>query len=142
MVWKVCLHTWTTHVANKPPPSGGFFKALATNGLDINLEKCVFAIHSLEILGHRISETGVALTANHAAEIENCPPPQDIKQLQRFLGMVNFYRCFLPKCAQVLKPLNNLPKGGAKTLEWTVSAQEALQNAKRLLAAAVSLPKR
>ncbi len=53
--------------------------------------------------------------------------------------MVNFYRHFLPKCAQVLKPLTDLLKGRAKTLQWTVSAQEAFQNAKRLLAAAVPL---
>jgi hypothetical protein len=53
--------------------------------------------------------------------------------------MVNFYRRFLPKCAQILKPLIDLLKGGAKTLEWTVSAQEAFQNAKSLLAAAVPL---
>jgi hypothetical protein len=53
--------------------------------------------------------------------------------------MVNFYRRFLPKCEQILKPLIDLLKGGAKTLEWTVSAQEAFQNAKRLLAAVVPL---
>jgi hypothetical protein len=53
--------------------------------------------------------------------------------------MVNFYRCFLPNCAQVLGPLTDLLKGGAKTLEWTTSAQEAFQGAKCLLAAAVPL---
>jgi hypothetical protein len=53
--------------------------------------------------------------------------------------MVNFYRHFLPNCAQVFKPLIDLLKGGAKTLEWTASAQEAFQNAKRLLVAAVPL---
>ncbi len=93
-----------------------FFNALATNGLAINLEKCLFAAPSLEILGHMISATGAAPTANHAAKIENCPSPQDIKQLQRFLGMVNFYRCFLPNCAQVLKPLTDLLKGGGAKL--------------------------
>jgi hypothetical protein len=97
-----------------------FFKALAANGLAINFEKCVIATHSLEILGHTISATGAAPTADHTAEIKNCPPPQDIKQLQCFLGMVNFYRCFLPKCAQILKPLTDLLKGGANTLEWAV----------------------
>ncbi len=35
-----------------------FFNALATIGLAINLEKCVFAVPSFEILGHTISETG------------------------------------------------------------------------------------
>ncbi len=81
----------------------------------------------------------MAPTVDHAAESENCPPPQDIKQLQRFLGMVNFYRQFLPSCAQVLKPSTDLMRGGAKTLKWTASAQEAFQNAKRLQAAAVPL---
>jgi hypothetical protein len=55
-----------------------FFNALATNGLAINLEKCIFATPSLEILGHTILVTGAAPTADHATEIENCPPPQDI----------------------------------------------------------------
>jgi hypothetical protein len=45
-----------------------FFTALAANGLAINLEKCVFATPSLEILGHRISVTGAAPTAYHAAK--------------------------------------------------------------------------
>ncbi len=52
--------------------------------------------------------------ADHAAKIENCPPPEDIKQLQRFLGMVNFYCRFLPNCAQVLKLLTNLLRGGSQ----------------------------
>jgi putative transposase len=96
-----------------------FSTALATNGLAINLEKCVFATPSLEILGHKILATGAAPTADHAAKIENYPPPQDIKQLERFLGTVNFYRRFLPNCTQVLKPLTDLLRGGggAKTLE-------------------------
>jgi hypothetical protein len=51
--------------------------------------------------------------------------------------MVNFYCCFLPNCAQVWKPLTDQLKGGAKTLEWTSSAQEAFQNAERLLAEVV-----
>ncbi len=146
MVWKVCLHAYMddsrvgspyrqTHLHHLE----AFFKALVANGLTINLEKCVFATPSLEIFGHMISATGVAPTADHTAEIKNCPPPQDIKQLQRFLGMVNFYRRFLSKCAQILKHLTDLLKGGAKTLEWTVSAQEAFQNAKCLLAVAVPL---
>jgi hypothetical protein len=69
---------------------------LAANGLAINLEKCVFATPSLEILGHTISATGASPMADHAAKIKNCPPPQDINQLQCFLGMVNFYHRFLP----------------------------------------------
>ncbi len=77
-----------------------FFNNLAANGLAINLEKCVFVVPTLEILGHMILTTGPAPTAGHAADIESCPPHQDVKQLQHFLGMD---RCFLPNCAQVLR---------------------------------------
>ncbi len=61
-----------------------FFTALATNGLAINLEKYVFAAPYLKILRHIISAAGAAPTADQATEIELCPPPQYIKQLQHF----------------------------------------------------------
>jgi hypothetical protein len=102
--------------ANTPHHLEAFFTSLATNGLVINLEKCVFAAPSLEILRHRNSAMGAAPMAVHAAEIKNCPPPQDF-ELEHFLGMVNFYCCFLPNCTQVLKPLTDLLKAGDKMLE-------------------------
>ncbi len=52
-----------------------FFNSMATNGLAINLEKCVFAVPPLEIVGHTISVTGSAPTAGHAATIESFPLP-------------------------------------------------------------------
>jgi hypothetical protein len=51
-----------------------FFSALATNGLAINLEKCVFAAPSLEILGHTILAAGSTPMVNHATEIQAFPP--------------------------------------------------------------------
>jgi hypothetical protein len=63
-----------------------FFNALATNGLAINLEKCIFAAPSLEILSHRILATGSIPLAGHTAEIEFCPPPghQAIAMFSRY----------------------------------------------------------
>ncbi len=78
-----------------------FFNALATNGLAINLEKFDFAVPSLEILSHTISATGSTPTADPAAEIESCPPPQDIKQLQCFLGMVLLPPVFAELCTGI-----------------------------------------
>ena len=80
-----------THLAHLE----NFFSVLAANGLAINLEKCIFAVPSLEFLGHTVSAEGSSTTAEQTAAIEKCAAPQDVKQLQRFLGMVNFYRCLL-----------------------------------------------
>ncbi len=59
-----------------------FLTDLTTNDLAIHLDNCVLAAPSLEILGHTILVVGAAPMADHAAKIELCPPPQDIKQLQ------------------------------------------------------------
>jgi hypothetical protein len=67
------------------------------------------------------------------------PPPQDVKQLQQFLGMVNFYRRFLPGIAHTLQPLTDALKGAPKTLEWPLAAAAAFGAAKAALAAAVPL---
>jgi hypothetical protein len=116
MVLKVCLHIWMTHesVLRKGKHTSAIWKLFSqlTNGLAINLEKCVFATPSLESLRHKISATGAAPMADHAAQNKNCPPPQHIKLLKLFLSMVNFYCRFLPNCGQVLKPLTNLLTGG------------------------------
>jgi hypothetical protein len=53
-----------------------FFTALATNGLAINLKKCIFAAPSLGMFGHTISAAGAAPTADRTAKIELCPPSQ------------------------------------------------------------------
>jgi hypothetical protein len=75
------------------------FAILAANGLALNLEKCVFAASELDFLGHRISASGVAPLRDNVQVILDFPRPIDCKAMQRFLGMINFYRCFLPGVA-------------------------------------------
>jgi hypothetical protein len=67
------------------------FTILQENGLQINPAKCVFAAATVEFLGHRVDQHGVWPLQRHVQAISDFPPPQDVKQLQQFLGMVNFY---------------------------------------------------
>jgi hypothetical protein len=46
------------------------FAALAANGLAINLEKCIFAVPTLEILGHSILVAGSTPMAGHTTAID------------------------------------------------------------------------
>jgi hypothetical protein len=77
-------------------PLEALFAALAPSGLAINLAKCVFAVPNFGILSHTISAVASAPLAGHTAAINTCPFPQDIKQLQRFLGTVIFTAAFSP----------------------------------------------
>ncbi len=64
-----------------------FFAALAASGLAINLEKCVFTVPTLELLGHTISAAFSSPKAQHTAVINSFPVPQGVKKLQIFLGI-------------------------------------------------------
>ena len=56
--------------------------------------------------------------------------------LQRFLGMVNYYRRFLPGLAKVLVPLHAAvgAAGKAKAIQWTGDCETAFQATKAALA--------
>ena len=112
---------------------------LSKNGLVINPAKCVFFQKEVEFLGHTVDSTGVWPLSRHVQAINNFPPPTDIKALQRFLGLVNFYRRFLAGAACFLKPLTDALAGSPKKLEWTSTMQQAFEKAKAAVAAAVKL---
>jgi len=116
-----------------------FFQILQDNGLVINPAKCVFAASSLKFLGHMVSEAGVIPLPRHVEAVRDFPPPTDVKGLQRFLGLVNFYRRFLPAIAKTLRPLTDLLKGSPKLLAWSDEAATAFEAAKAALVAAVPL---
>jgi len=94
----------------------------------------VFAAADVEFMGHRVDQHGVWQLQRHMQAIIEFPPPQDVKQLQQFLGMVNFYRPFLPGIART-----NALRRGRKTLEWPPAAAAAFEAANSALAAAVPL---
>jgi putative transposase len=115
------------------------FAILAANGLALNLEKCEFTVSELGFLGHRISTAGVAPLQENVQVILDFPKPTDCIAMQRFLGLINFYRCFLPGLAGTLRPLPAALSGNPKTLPWTPAMEIAFAAAKAALVAAVPL---
>nr|VZH97031.1 unnamed protein product [Spirometra erinaceieuropaei] len=61
----------------------------------LNPSKCVFGFSSLEFLGHMLDSHDIHSLPSKVAAIRDFPPPSPKRQLQRFLGMVSFYRRFL-----------------------------------------------
>jgi hypothetical protein len=72
------------------------FERLQQFGLVINGEKCIFGQSSVEFLGHQVTARGALPLQGNVKAILKFPQPQSVKQLQGFLGSVNFYRRFLP----------------------------------------------
>ena len=88
-------------------------------------------------LGHSISHEGIKLLPDKAEAIQKYPLPCNVKQLRRFLGVIQFYNRFIPKAAQYLAPLNDMLRGnvrGSKSLSWNVAAETAFFQSKSSLA--------
>ena len=110
------------------------FDALSANGLVINRAKCLFGVAQLEFLGYLVNTNGVSPLPEKVDAIRKIPAPTTIKELQRFLGMFNYYRRFVPHAAETLAPLYEALRGNPKKLEWTDNRANAFTKAKDTLA--------
>lgn len=115
------------------------FERLEEYGVTIHPAKCVFGVDSLDFLGHHISADGIRPTEEKVQTIQNFPTPNSVKQLQRFVGMVNYYNRFIPNLAQIFAPFHDhlaliqkLPKSKNKFF-WTDECESAFKQTKELL---------
>ena len=119
------------------------FERLSKNGFAINPKKCVFAKQSLIFLGHKVDSTGISPIETRTEAIKTFPRPVKVKQLQEFLGLLNFYHRFLPHAAETLVPLHDLLKthtsSRSQQLTWSNSSTEAFNKARLLLSNATLL---
>lgn len=108
------------------------FDKLEMANLTINMKKSQFFRTSLKFLGHTVSSAGVEVDAEKIKAVQDFPMPQNIKELQRFLGMAGWYHRFVPRFSQLAEPLNALKRKGAKYL-WTPQCQAAFEALKKHL---------
>ncbi len=118
------------------------FRRLQRFGLVINLEKCVFAVESFEFLGNLVSAEGAKPLSSYVEAVDKRSPPTTIKELQVFLGLVNFYRRFLPGVAVTLRPLTDVLRGSppaSEQLVWSPEMEASFVAAKAALGRATWL---
>ncbi|GJP61476.1 hypothetical protein CLOP_g18631 [Closterium sp. NIES-67] len=108
------------------------FSLLQQHRLITKGSKCEFLKQELEFLGHVISINGVKIDPKKIATIQDWKPPANLRELQSFLGFVNYVRRFIPNMAEVTSPLTDLLKKG-KFYEWGGEQQAAFDQLKLFL---------
>lgn len=98
------------------------FSALKQHGVKVNLDKCKFFQSEVTYLGHVLSVRGIAPTPERVKQILDAKPPENVKQLQSFLGMVTYCLKFIPRQGDLLKPLHEL-LGKGVSFVWDGSCQ-------------------
>ena len=83
-------------------------KRLEENDLFVKPEKCKWKVREVEFLGVVISPRGVEMQKEKVKGVLNWPAPQNIKKVQKFLGLTNYYRRFIKDFARIAAPLHIL----------------------------------
>jgi hypothetical protein len=120
-------------------------------GLKINATKSVFCAQETEYLGYILTRGGIKPQPKKVQAILVLNPPNNVKEFQQFLGMVQYYRDMLQKRSEMLAPLTNLVGecGETKTIKknktkkkpwrWESIHQQAFDNVKATISKEVVL---
>ena len=90
------------------------FRRLQDAGLTLKKAKCVFATAVVDYLGHTIGQDSVQPRAAKEAAMIDFPRPLNRQQLRSFLGLVGYYRRFIPHFASTVSALTVLLRKGEK----------------------------
>lgn len=119
------------------------FSRLKQFGLVINPDKCLFGAKEVVFLGYLVSQSGIAPVPEKVSVIANFPRPETVRDLRRFLAMLNFYHRFIPNAANIQAPLyafvNSRKKNDKTKVEWHDEAMQAFEKCKESLAASTLL---
>lgn len=119
-------HTWEQHFYDVQ----AVIDKLRVAGLFLNMKKSKLFRSSLKFLRHVVSTEGVHVDPEKTEAVRNFPVPTNLKALQRFLGMAEWYHHFIPHFASIAEPLNALKRKGAKVI-WSPACQAAFDKLKQ-----------
>ena len=108
------------------------FSHLREAGLKMKCSKCDFFKNEIHYLGHLISPEGISPLPNKLDSTRHMPVPNSAKEIKQFLGFTGYYRKFVPRIADISRPLTTLTKKDAK-FEWTSACQKSFKLLKEAL---------
>ena len=104
----ICSDTFDSHIKDLAER----FERFEIAGLKLNPSKCSFAQQKCTFLGHVISKDGLSALPDRVEAIQRYPVPSSVSALRRFLGMVGWFRKYIPYLSSIADPLSFLPKKG------------------------------
>ena len=102
------------------------FSDLQEAGLKMKCSKCDFFKSEIHYLGHLISEEGISPLPKKLDSIKHMPALNSVKEMKQFLGLTGYYTKFVPRFADISRPLTTLMKKDAK-FKWTPACQKSFK---------------
>ena len=95
--------------------------------LKLNIKKCEILREQVIYLGHLISAEGIQPNPEKIEIVMTHPVPKSKKQLQSFLGLVNYYSRHCRNLAEIAQPLFRLIKKNVRFI-WSEECEQAFRS--------------
>ena len=108
------------------------FQRLREADLKLKDSKCNYFKTNVQYLGHLVSGKGIKPLPEKLESVKKMPAPTTPKEIKQFLGLVGYYRKFIPRFADIARPMANLTKQDVP-FEWTLQCQASFEMLKDAL---------
>jgi len=104
-------------------------RCIQDSGIKIHRNKCQFHVPSTEYLGFIKNGQGIHKTNDKVKAVQSAKVPENVKELQSFLGFVTFYGGFIRNLATIAEPLYQLLNKDVEW-NWTEHCQKSFERIK------------
>jgi hypothetical protein len=135
----VATETWRHHLS----AVDALLTELDKHGLTARPSKIECGFRSIEFLGHVVGDNQMKPSKGKVSKILSVSVPQTKKQVRAFLGLIGFYRRYIPDFATLVTPLTDLTKKGCPNkVNWTPEHQKVFDLLKGLMSSepVIALP--
>ena len=105
-------------------------KRLEKNDLYVKPEKCKWKIREVGFLGVVIGPDGIKMVKVKMKGVLEWPTPKCVKDVQKFLGLANYYHRFIQDFVSIARPLHDMVKKDRKW-KWTEKQEKAFEELKK-----------
>ena len=103
------------------------FERYRQANLKIKPSKCALFQTEVSFLGHIVNESGIKCDPTKVQKVQEWPVPSNVTELKQILGLVGYYRRFIPECSTITAPLTRLLKKNTKFV-WDSNCQNAFKH--------------
>lgn len=111
------------------------FEKLRLHNFQLKITKCQFLMKEIQYLGFVINENGCLPNQKKIECIVKYPKPNCVADIQRFLGLCNYFSHYIANYAKLAKPLYNLLKKNID-FDWNSVCNAAFEQLKAMLVTA------
>ena len=107
-------------------------------GISLNPKKSQFALSEGKLLCHIVSIEGVKIDPIRVEAIQKLSIPRSKRDIQSFLGKINFVRRFIPNFSELVKHITVMLKKDVE-IKWTEQERISFEDIKKAIMEAPTL---